>query len=189
MTHKLLLLPGDGIGPEIVCQAERVIQTLGRTHGLSVELETALIGGAAYEAEGDPLPEQTLALAQASDAVLFGSVGGPQWDAIERDKRPERGLLRIRAGLDLFANLRPASLVPELAEASSLRPELVAGLVAVLETCFPKRREAIQHLRVRQTATSTRVATPCTWLQSIVYHEDCDETLASCSSPRTCRGT
>lgn len=128
MTHKLLLLPGDGIGPEIVSQAERVIQTLGRTHGLSVELETALIGGAAYEAEGDPLPEQTLALAQASDAVLFGAVGGPQWDAIERDKRPERGLLRIRAGLDLFANLRPASLVPELAEASSLRPELVAGL-------------------------------------------------------------
>ncbi|MEC9407920.1 MAG: 3-isopropylmalate dehydrogenase [Pseudomonadota bacterium] len=128
MTHQLLLLPGDGIGPEIIREAERVIQTLTRTHGLSVELERGLIGGAAYEAEGDPLPERTLALAKAADAVLFGAVGGPQWDTIARDKRPERGLLRIRAGLDLFANLRPATLAPELAEASSLRPELVAGL-------------------------------------------------------------
>ncbi len=128
MTHKLLLLPGDGIGPEIVWQTERVLQTLVRTHGLNVETESALIGGAAYEADGDPLPPSTQALAKASDAILFGAVGGPKWDGIERDLRPERGLLRIRAALDLFANLRPASLVPELASASSLRPELVAGL-------------------------------------------------------------
>ena len=128
MTHKLLLLPGDGIGPEIVAQAGRVVRTLARTHGLKVETETALIGGAAYDAEGDPLPSSTLELAKASDAILFGAVGGPKWDTIERDLRPERGLLRIRSSLDLFANLRPATLVPELASASSLRPELVAGL-------------------------------------------------------------
>ena len=124
---KIAVLPGDGIGPEIVAQAVKVLQVLSRD-GLKIELEEALIGGAAYDVAGDPLPAATLALAKASDAVLLGAVGGFQYDALPRDKRPERGLLRIRKEMNLFANLRPALLYPELADASTLRPEVVAGL-------------------------------------------------------------
>ncbi len=124
---KIAVLPGDGIGPEIVAQAVNVLQRLAQD-GLKVEMEQAPIGGAGYDAAGDPLPEATLALAKASDAVLLGAVGGPQYDALPRDKRPERGLLRIRKEMNLFANLRPALLYPELASASTLRPEVVAGL-------------------------------------------------------------
>jgi len=124
---KIAILPGDGIGPEIVAQAVKVMQALMR-EGLPLELEEAPIGGAGFDAAGDPLPEATLALARAADAVLLGAVGGPQYDALPRDKRPERGLLRIRKELNLFANLRPAVLYPELAAASTLRPEVVAGL-------------------------------------------------------------
>ena len=124
---KIAVLPGDGIGPEIVAQAVNVLQRLSQD-GLKLEMEQAPIGGAGYDAAGDPLPEATLALAKASDAVLLGAVGGPQYDALPRDKRPERGLLRIRKEMNLFANLRPALLYPELASASSLRPEIVAGL-------------------------------------------------------------
>jgi 3-isopropylmalate dehydrogenase len=121
---KIAVLPGDGIGPEIVAQAVRVLQRLG----LPLELQEAPVGGAGYEAAGDPLPEATLRLARDADAILFGAIGGPQYDALPRDKRPERGLLRLRKELGLFANLRPANVFPELAGASSLRPELVAGL-------------------------------------------------------------
>ena len=124
---KIAVLPGDGIGPEIVAQAVKVLTVLSRD-GLKIELEEAPIGGAAYDAAGDPLPAATLALAKASDAVLLGAVGGFQYDALPRDKRPERGLLRIRKEMNLFANLRPAVLYPELASASTLRPEVVAGL-------------------------------------------------------------
>ncbi|OFZ70460.1 MAG: 3-isopropylmalate dehydrogenase [Betaproteobacteria bacterium RBG_16_58_11] len=124
---KIAVLPGDGIGPEIVAQAVNVLKRLAQD-GLKVEMEQAPIGGAAYDAAGDPLPEATLALAKASDAVLLGAVGGPQYDTLPRDKRPERGLLRIRKEMNLFANLRPALLYPELASASTLRPEVVAGL-------------------------------------------------------------
>ncbi|MCL6555749.1 MAG: 3-isopropylmalate dehydrogenase [Burkholderiales bacterium] len=124
---KIAILPGDGIGPEIVAQAVKVMQALMR-EGLPLELEEAPIGGAGFDAAGDPLPEATLALARAADAVLLGAVGGPQYDALPRDKRPERGLLRIRKELNLFANLRPAVLYPELAAASTLRPEVIAGL-------------------------------------------------------------
>jgi 3-isopropylmalate dehydrogenase len=124
---KIAILPGDGIGPEIVAQAVKVMQALMR-EGLPLELEEAPIGGAGFDVAGDPLPEATLALARAADAVLLGAVGGPQYDALPRDKRPERGLLRIRKELNLFANLRPAVLYPELAAASTLRPEVVAGL-------------------------------------------------------------
>ena len=125
---KILLLPGDGIGPEVVAQAKKVLEHLRAEHGLNIELEEALIGGAAYDDCKDPLPETTLALAKQSDAVLLGAVGGPKYEAIERELRPEKGLLRIRAELDLFANLRPAILYPSLAGASSLKPELVADL-------------------------------------------------------------
>ncbi|MBI5753460.1 MAG: 3-isopropylmalate dehydrogenase [Hydrogenophilales bacterium] len=124
---KIAVLPGDGIGPEIVAQAVNVLKCLAQD-GLKVEMEQAPIGGAGYDAAGDPLPEATLALAKASDAVLLGAVGGPQYDTLPRDKRPERGLLRIRKEMNLFANLRPALLYPELASASTLRPEVVAGL-------------------------------------------------------------
>jgi 3-isopropylmalate dehydrogenase len=124
---KIAVLAGDGIGPEIIAQAVKVLDVL-RRDGLKLELEHAPYGGAGYDAHGDPLPELTLKLAKAADAVLCGAVGGPQYDALPRNKRPEQGLLRIRKELGLFANLRPALLFAELASASSLKPEIVAGL-------------------------------------------------------------
>jgi len=124
---KIAVLPGDGIGPEIVAQAVRVLEVLNKD-GLKIEMEYAPIGGAGFDAAKDPLPEATLKLAQASDAVLLGAVGGYQYDNLPRAQRPEQGLLRIRKGLGLFANLRPAMVYPELANASSLKAELVAGL-------------------------------------------------------------
>jgi len=124
---KIAILPGDGIGPEIVGQAVRVLDAL-RRDGLALETETAPIGGAAYDAAGHPLPESTLALARAADAVLLGAVGGPQYDTLPRALRPEQGILGIRKALGLFANLRPALLYPELAASSSMRPEVVSGL-------------------------------------------------------------
>ncbi|MEQ8271831.1 3-isopropylmalate dehydrogenase [Algiphilus sp.] len=128
MSARLLLLPGDGIGPEVMAQAERVLECLKQHHGFEVEWRFGLIGGAAIDVHNDPLPAATLEAAQAADATLLGAVGGPKWEAIERALRPERGLLRIRAEMGLYANLRPAMLFSELAAASSLRPELVAGL-------------------------------------------------------------
>lgn len=128
---KIAVLPGDGIGPEIVAQALQVLEVL-RNDGLQLELEEAPIGGAGYDAFGDPLPESTLRLAQEADAILLGAVGGLQYDALPRDSRPERGLLRIRKALELFANVRPAFLYPELAEASTLRAEVVAGLDIII---------------------------------------------------------
>ncbi|MBA4381956.1 MAG: 3-isopropylmalate dehydrogenase [Sideroxydans sp.] len=124
---KIAVLPGDGIGTEIVAQAAKVLEAL-RSDGLKIEMEYAHLGGAAYDAEGDPFPQSTEKLAKASDAVLLGAVGGYQYDTLPRDKRPERGLLRIRKELNLFANLRPALLYPELANASTLKPEVVSGL-------------------------------------------------------------
>lgn len=124
---KIAVLPGDGIGPEVIEQAVKVLQALN-SEGLKIEMEHAAIGGAGYDAAGDPLPPATLALARAADAILLGAVGGYQYDALPRPMRPEQGLLRIRKELNLFANLRPASLYPELAEASTLKPEVVSGL-------------------------------------------------------------
>jgi 3-isopropylmalate dehydrogenase len=124
---KIAVLPGDGIGPEIVAQAAKVLEAL-RSDGLKIELEYAHIGGAGYDAAGDPLPDATLRLAQASNAALLGAVGGYQYDTLARPLRPEQGLLRIRKRLGLFANLRPAIVYPELVNASSLKPELVSGL-------------------------------------------------------------
>jgi len=124
---KVALLPGDGIGPEIVAEAAKLIERL-RGEGLPIETETAPIGGAGYDASREPLPRATLELAQAADAVLMGAVGGPQYDALPRAQRPEQGILAIRKALGLFANLRPALLYPELASASTLKSEVVAGL-------------------------------------------------------------
>ncbi|ROR32840.1 3-isopropylmalate dehydrogenase [Inmirania thermothiophila] len=128
MTHKVLVLAGDGIGPEIVAEARKVLEALRRGFGLAVELEEGLVGGAAIDATGTPLPEATLRLAREADAVLLGAVGGPKWDDLPSERRPEKGLLGLRGGLGLFANLRPAVLYPELAAASTLRAEVVAGL-------------------------------------------------------------
>ena len=122
---KIAVLAGDGVGPEVIAEAVKVLGSLDRVR---LELEHAPVGGAAYDAAGDPIPEATLALARRADAVLFGAVGGPQYDALPREKRPEQALLRLRKELDLFANLRPASVFPELADASTLRPEVVSGL-------------------------------------------------------------
>ena len=128
MTYKVVFLSGDGIGPEVMTEALKVIAVLQDTFGLKVTLEGAAIGGAGYDQSGDPLPEETLTLAKQADAVLLGSVGGPQWEDLPRPLRPEQGLLRIRSDLNLFANLRPALTYSQLAAASSLKPELVAGL-------------------------------------------------------------
>jgi 3-isopropylmalate dehydrogenase len=121
---KICVLPGDGIGPEITAQAVRVLNSLD----LKFEMEEALLGGGAVNATGNPYPEATQKLAREADAILLGAVGGPEWDALPREQRPERGLLGIRKDLNLFANLRPAILYPELANASTLKPEVVAGL-------------------------------------------------------------
>ena len=128
MNHHIVILPGDGIGPEIVAEANRVLECLQAHHGLVARIEQAPVGGAGYEATGKPLPDATLALARSADAVLLGSVGGPQWENLERTLRPEQGLLGLRSTLGLFANLRPALLYPQLARASTLRPEVVSGL-------------------------------------------------------------
>jgi len=127
MTKKILILPGDGIGPEIVAEAVKVLERL-KADGLAVELEQGLVGGSAYDAKGQPLPEDTLVQARAADAILLGAVGGPQYESLERPLRPEQGLLGLRAELKLFSNLRPAILYPQLADASTLKPEVVSGL-------------------------------------------------------------
>ena len=124
---KICVLPGDGIGPEIIDQTLRVLEAL-RGDGVNFEAEFALVGGAAVDATGKPLPEATSKLADEADALLLGAVGGPKWDSYPRDQRHELGLLGIRKQLQLFANLRPAILYPELANASSLKPEIVSGL-------------------------------------------------------------
>lgn len=128
MTQKILILPGDYIGPEIMTEAVKVLETVADRFELKLEFDYGLLGGAAIDDCGEPLPAQTLVKARAADAILLGAVGGPKWDGVERHLRPERGLLAIRSELQLFGNLRPAILYPQLAEASSLKPEIVAGL-------------------------------------------------------------
>ena len=126
--HRILLLPGDGIGPEVTREARRVLEAAAARAGLELAFEEALIGGASIDACGEPLADAALERARQSRAVLLGAVGGPTWDALPVARRPERGLLRIRKELGLFANLRPATLFPALAEASTLRPEVVEGI-------------------------------------------------------------
>ncbi|MCV6611072.1 MAG: 3-isopropylmalate dehydrogenase [Amphritea sp.] len=129
MSKNVLILPGDGIGPEIVAEARRVLELVNEQDNLGLELSEALVGGCAIDADGVPLPEATLEAAKAADAILLGAVGGPKWDTNpDFQIRPEKGLLGIRSNLELFGNLRPAILYPQLADASSLKPEIVAGL-------------------------------------------------------------
>jgi 3-isopropylmalate dehydrogenase len=127
-NRKVLVLPGDGIGPEIMQEVLRVVEFFDRKRIASFEVSEARVGGAAYDAEGTPLTDATLAQAMGADAVLFGSVGGPKWESLPFELQPERGLLRLRKEMDLFANLRPAVVFEALADASALKRELVAGL-------------------------------------------------------------
>ena len=128
MTKQVLLLPGDGIGPEIVAQAVKVLDVLNTKYNLDINMTEGLVGGAAYDVHGHPLPDETLKAALAADAILLGAVGGYQWESLDISVRPEKGLLGIRSNLKLFANLRPAMLYPQLANASTLKPEVVSGL-------------------------------------------------------------
>lgn len=128
MTKHIVILPGDGIGTEIMVEAVRVLDAVTSSHNLKLTTETHAFGGASYDISGEPLTEDTLSACRKADALLLGAIGGPVYDKAPRDKRPEKGLLRLRSELDLFSNLRPAMLFPELAQASSLKPELVAGL-------------------------------------------------------------
>jgi 3-isopropylmalate dehydrogenase len=127
-SYKLLLLPGDGIGPEVMGEVQRLVDWVNATGIAALETETDLVGGSAYDAHGEAVSEATMKTALAADAVILGAVGGPKWDGVPYDKRPEAGLLRLRKDLELFANLRPAICYPALADASSLKRELVEGL-------------------------------------------------------------
>ena len=127
-NRKLLVLPGDGIGPEVVGQVLRVVDWLGSKRSLSFDLQEGLVGGAAYDAHGTPLTDETLADAISADAVLFGSVGGPKYDDLPFELKPERGLLRLRKEMDLFANLRPAMVFDAMVDSSTLKKEVIEGL-------------------------------------------------------------
>jgi len=128
MAYRIVVLPGDGIGQEIVPQATRVLELMAKRHNVEISCQNALIGGTAYDATGSPLPESTLTLCKDADAVLLGAVGGPQWEGLDYSVRPERGLLGIRKELGLFANLRPAKAFKQLEHASSLKPEVISGV-------------------------------------------------------------
>src|SRR5262245_8229364 len=132
MRATIAVLPGDGIGPEVVAEARKVLAVVAERFGHQLELRDALIGGAAIDATGTALPEATLALCREADAVLLGAVGGPKWDDPKAKVRPEQGLLAIRKGLGLYANLRPVAVDPKLAGASPLRPEVLAGVDMVV---------------------------------------------------------
>ena len=127
-SYNLLMLPGDGIGPEVINEVERVIEWFNKNSNHKFEIEKDLVGGAAYDDHGQSISDEAMDLAHKSDAVIFGAVGGPKWDNVPFEVRPEAGLLRLRKELDLFANLRPAICYKALAEASSLKKELVEGL-------------------------------------------------------------
>jgi len=132
MSKQILILPGDGIGPEVIAQAERVLSLINDQFKLGLLFTHGLLGGAAIDVYGVPLPEETLAKANDSVAILLGAVGGPKWDKLDMAIRPEKGLLGIRSKLELFGNLRPAILYPQLASASSLKPEIVSGLDIII---------------------------------------------------------
>jgi 3-isopropylmalate dehydrogenase len=126
--YRITLLPGDGIGPEIMAIAQDVLKVISHQFDLTFEFKEALLGGAAIDATGEPLPQETLDISRESDGVLLAAIGGYKWDNLPRHQRPETGLLAIRAGLGLFANLRPATILPQLIDASSLKPEIVSGV-------------------------------------------------------------
>jgi 3-isopropylmalate dehydrogenase len=160
-VHKIAFLPGDGIGQEVTPEARRALEVVGKATGASFEFELGLVGGSAIDATGGPLPDAALRLCQQADAILFGSVGGPKWDNLPQEVRPERGLLRIRKELDLFANLRPAKCFPMLVDASPLKRSVVEGtdlmvireLTAGLYFGEPRGRETLPDGGERATNT------------------------------------
>ncbi|MGG5808688.1 3-isopropylmalate dehydrogenase [Falsiroseomonas sp. CW058] len=166
-NKKLLILPGDGIGPEVMREVRRIIDWMDRRRSVTFEIEEGIVGGAAIDATGSPCPDETVAAAKAADAVLFGSVGGPKWDSLPFDQRPELGILRLRKDLGLFANLRPAVVLDPLADASALRPDLVRGLdlMIVRETTggvyFGEPRGVTTGADGKRTGIDTQI-----------YHED-----------------
>lgn len=132
MKFSIVTIPGDGIGPDVVAEAVKTLEAVGRKHGHEFSFKPVLMGGCAIDATGEPLPKESLDACKAADSVLLGAVGGPKWDTLPGDKRPERGLLGLRAGMGVFANLRPAILFPQLAGACPLKPEVVGGSFDVL---------------------------------------------------------
>jgi 3-isopropylmalate dehydrogenase len=164
-THNLLLMPGDGIGPEVMAEVDRVLAFFNKKSKVRFETSTELVGGASIDKHGTPLTDAALARCKAADAIIFGSVGGPKWDKVAYDLRPEAGILRIRKELDLFANLRPAICYPALAEASSLKRELVEGLdILILReltggTYFGEPKEIVTLENGQKRAVDTTVYT------------------------------
>ena len=164
-THSLLLLPGDGIGPEVMAEVERLVAFFNRKGKVEFKTETALVGGASIDKHGVPLTGEALAKAQAADAIVFGAVGGPKWDKVAYEIRPEAGLLKLRKELDLFANLRPAVCYAELAEASSLKREHIEGLdILILReltggTYFGEPKEIVTLENGEKRAVDTTVYT------------------------------
>ncbi len=190
---KIAVLAGDGVGPEVIAEAVKVLTALGR-EGLKLEFEQAPVGGGAYDAAGDPLPSPTLELAGKADAILFGAVGDPRYDAAPRAKRPEQALLRLRKELNLFANLRPAAVFPELADASTLRPEVVAGLDILIvreltgdiyfgEPRGIRKLEGVCGTRSRKSAVSPM---PDSARRSSAKESCARWTRRTCSRPRGC---
>ena len=161
MSEQILLLSGDGIGPEVVAQARLVLERVMGKYSLDYSLGEGLMGGAALDDCGQPLPEDTLARAREADAILLGAVGGPKWDGVDRHLRPEKGLLAIRSELGLFGNLRPAKLYPQLVAASTLRPEVVGGLdILIVRELTGASTSASRGAFAPWTAASARATTP-----------------------------
>ena len=164
-THSLLLLPGDGIGPEVMAEVERLVAFFNKKGKVQFNVDTALVGGAAIDKHGTPLTDEALAKARSADAIVFGAVGGPKWDKVPYATRPEAGLLRLRKELDLFANLRPAICYAALAEASTLRREHVEGLdILILReltggTYFGEPKEIVTLENGEKRAVDTTVYT------------------------------
>lgn len=163
---KIAVLPGDGIGPEIVREAVKILEWLRYT-GLPVDWQEACVGGCAFDQYGDPLPASTLQLCRESEAILFGSIGGPQYDQLPRQQRPEQGLLRLRKELGLFANLRPAQVFPELVQASTLKPEIVSGLDILIIRELTGDIYFGQPRGIERTSDGLRVG-----INTMVYRED-----------------
>src|SRR5262245_12824861 len=149
-TYRIAVLPGDGIGVDVTGEAARVLGVVAKEGGLALELEEGLIGGAAIDAQGAPLPEGTLRMCRDADAILFGAVGGPRWDHLRPEQRPERGILLIRKQLDLYANLRPARLYPMLVDSSPLKRSVVEGadLLVIRELDRKSTRLNSSHLGI-----------------------------------------